>query len=152
MKSFSEYMTESVDVKNLPKTVHIAQYNGQAGNYTGFTGAVASIHQKLAKSDQAIFQVDSYDRKEFGKVLKSGDILCRMSSPMSSNTNEENRTICIINIKNANVKFINQDKYNDGIIAVDRALKFKFLTIDPKVMQYFEISGKAEDYVKPITY
>ena len=144
MKSFTQYITESVDASNLPNSVLIGQTSGQAAGYGGFNAAIATIQQKQANKDQSLFSVSAYDIKEFGKLLKGDDVLCRLSTPMTSNSNDEYRSICIVNVKATTIRFVDNDKYEDGKIVSTRANKFKWLNIDPDKVNYFKIVGMPD--------
>ncbi|URC15165.1 hypothetical protein GD1_41 [Paraglaciecola Antarctic GD virus 1] len=141
MKSFTSYIEESVSTNDLPKGVLIGQSSGQAGRYNGYTGAIATIRQKTSKkSDRSLFPVSDFDMKEFGSLIKAGETMCRISTPMTSNVNTYHRSICFVNVKTAKIKFVDDDKYVEGELKADRPLKFDYLNIDPDQLKYFGIT------------
>tara|TARA_R110000851_G_scaffold227519_3_gene380328 strand:- start:1975 stop:2442 length:468 start_codon:yes stop_codon:yes gene_type:complete len=144
MQSFTNYISESVAINDMPKSVVIGS-RGQAQQYGNFRDAVATIGQKLTNKDQSIFLADSFDHKNFGKLLKNGDTLCRISTPLSSDSHSNNRSICIINIKKANVRFIDNEKYEQGTIVAERGNKFRFLNINEDSLKYFGITGEPTE-------
>jgi|TARA_R110000850_G_scaffold227119_2_gene352266 hypothetical protein len=154
MQSFTNYISESVAINDMPKTVLVGS-RGQAQQYGHFRDAIATIGQKLTNKDQSIFLADSFDHKEFGKLLKNGDTLCRISTPLSSDSHENNRTVCIINIKKANIRFVDNEKYEQGIMALERANKFRFLNINEDSLKDFGITGDptedSRDPFRPFT-
>jgi hypothetical protein len=151
MQTFSQYMSESISVEDLPQSLVIGKFSGNAASYGGFTGAVATIQQKQAKRDQSLFPVGAYDVKEFGKLLKSNDTMCRISTTLSSNAHDQHRTICFINVKAGTIRFVDNDKYeHDGKIVSTRPMKFNWLNVDPSSLNYFKITGEpTEDSQNP---
>lgn len=122
--------------ESLPSNVHVSR-----SIWTdGLKGVIAAIGQKTANHDQVLFAVDSYDIQEFGGKLKGGEVLVRVSTPLTKNGSSEHRSIAKINPSTGKIVWLDFDAYeNDDIIKWERPLKLKFLTIDDSFLEYFKI-------------
>ena len=120
-----------VQFEMLPNNVVLSQNVGQAEHFNSLKGAIATVGQKLAQSDQAVFIADEFDHKEFGQLLQTGETLVRVASPLASNDNGHNRSIAFINVAKGKITFVDNDSYESGILKrVSNPLKFRFLNID----------------------
>ncbi len=130
-----------VQFELLPNNVVLSHNVGQAEHYNNLIGAVATVGQKLADNDQAIFMADELDHKEFGQLLKIGETLVRVASPLASNDNNgQHRSIAFIDVSKGKITFVDNDSYEIGDLKrVPNPLKFRFLNIDKDKFSLFGI-------------
>ena len=128
--------TSQTPQEKLPNNVHITTRVWT----DGFTGVIAAIKQKTARDDQVVFPADSHDLIEFGKALKKGEVLVRVSTPLTKNNTNEHRTIAKVNAATGKLAWIDSELYDEtGKVKWERPLKLTFLTIDRDYLSYFNV-------------
>jgi hypothetical protein len=136
MISLIEAIDSVIKDNDLPNGVKVAN---NLSAKSEFPDAIAGLEQRDANHDQAVFKASDYDLKEFGSDLKSSEVLVRVSTPLSNNKDNLNRSIAKIDFNKVTISFVDNDKYeNEDKIVWSRGIKLKFLTIDPEHLNYFK--------------
>lgn len=92
---------------------------------------IATVEQKGNTTIRAIFAADAYSKKEFGQNV------FRISTPLSDPNSEFHRSIVRIDVKKGKMAFINNEKYEEGIIKWERPLMFRQLGISDQFLRDF---------------
>ena len=145
MSKYQDFLTESkaldqyIDNNEYAKTANytVAKNvnvvpDGQLFRLPGYgREQIATVEQKGNTSINAIFAADAYSKKEFGKNV------FRISTPLSNPNSNFHRSIVRIDVKKGKMAFLNQEKYEAGVIKWERPLMFRQLGISDQHLREF---------------
>jgi len=136
---YKEFITEDmkISVDDLPDRLNV---NVRQGIDFGAYGmeAIAVIGQRGSTHDRYLFPPDTLDVKEFGRSLKPGYELFRISTIASKPGTGTFRPIVAIDAVKGKIAFMDEGLYaDDNIKKWERPLKYNFLTIDDAKISLF---------------